>query len=130
MVVASCAVLEAFPGDPDLLGEAKTTLLSIISVSVRSRQRSLAENIFPAGLHPSRPKGNHRVVTWVYCWSRVSDMDDDDGCSHLHLLLALSAKKNVLYAHGGSLPLPLAQAKAPFRCLPQSSTGDRRIKLW
>ena len=33
MVVASCAVLEAFPGDPDLLGEEKTTLLSIISVS-------------------------------------------------------------------------------------------------
>ena len=33
MVVASCAMLEAFPGDPDLLGEEKTTLLSIISVS-------------------------------------------------------------------------------------------------
>lgn len=36
MVVASCAVLEAFPGDPDLLGEEKTTLLSIISVSINT----------------------------------------------------------------------------------------------
>lgn len=35
MVVASCAVLEAFPADPDLFGEEKTTLLSIISVSVK-----------------------------------------------------------------------------------------------
>lgn len=34
MVVASCAVLEALPGDPDLLGEEKTTLLSIVSVSI------------------------------------------------------------------------------------------------
>eukprot|EP00903_Cladosiphon_okamuranus_P019641 g18059.t1 len=45
MVVASCAVLDVFPGDPDLLGEEKTTLLSIIS----------------SCLHPAAPSEVRRI---------------------------------------------------------------------
>eukprot|EP00752_Nemacystus_decipiens_P006554 g5901.t1 len=52
MVVASCAVLEAFPGDPDLLGEEKTALLSIISSCLHPAAPSEVQRIGLSAIAP------------------------------------------------------------------------------